>query len=265
MVAENTLTKDDFKLKGQVGRQGIATLIRLQELSSKEGPYSYLEIGSYLGKSLQPHIQDDDCVHALSIDLRPDLTPDERGALSTYEDIRTEDMLEGLRQHASPTQMEKLQTVDDTSDYLNNYRGEIRFDLALIDGEHTIEAAFRDFTNAMTVMKENCIIAFDDTHIIYPAIKNACSYLESHKIPYEVCFGRGFITALFIGDKMAKRAQYFSEQSRLKESRVKNAYEENMATSYINRFMSRKLRQDVSVQSKAVKTLRNLGFQISQP
>lgn len=265
MVAENTLTKEDFRLKGQVGRQGIATLIRLQELISRQGSYAYLEIGSYLGKSLQPHIQDADCRHALSIDLRPELTPDERGALTMYEHIRTEDMLDGLRQYASEAQLAKLQTSDTTSDVLQTREGGETFDLALIDGEHTIEAAFRDFMNALLVMNENCIIAFDDTHIVYPAIQNARSYLESRGIPYEVRFGGGYITGVFIGPEGSALAAAFSDTLCLGEEKVKKAYEDNMATSHVERFMSRQLRRDIRTRRKAIQTLRNLGCSITEP
>ena len=35
------------------------------------GAYNYLEIGSHLGGSLQPHVRDPRCAHIDSIDLRP--------------------------------------------------------------------------------------------------------------------------------------------------------------------------------------------------
>src|ERR1044072_3278451 len=46
--------------------------------------YNYLEIGSYLGGSIQPHLLDEKCARIISIDKRPEKQPDERGANYTY-------------------------------------------------------------------------------------------------------------------------------------------------------------------------------------
>ncbi|WP_166418603.1 class I SAM-dependent methyltransferase [Cochlodiniinecator piscidefendens] len=264
MVAPNTLTKEDFKLKGQVGRKGIATLIRLQELASSEGSYRYLEVGSYLGKSLQPHVEDSDCSYALSIDLRPDLTPDERGTVSDYEHVSTEDMLEGLRAHASKKQMSKLRTIDDTSACLRTSKPKVKFDLAFIDGEHTITAAFGDFLNVLEVMNDDCIVVFDDSHIIFPAVINARSYLESQNIPHDIRFGGGFITALFIGPNSVKKAEGFTDDLCLSEQLVRQRYEENIAISNVERYMTQRLRQDPLIRQKALRTFKNLGYQITE-
>ena len=41
--------------------------------------YVYLEIGSHLGGSIQPHLQDARCTRIISIDKRPTAVPDDRG------------------------------------------------------------------------------------------------------------------------------------------------------------------------------------------
>jgi hypothetical protein len=50
--------------------------------------YVYLEIGSYKGGSLQPHVVDPKYVHIHSIDLRPRNASDVRGAQNYLETAR---------------------------------------------------------------------------------------------------------------------------------------------------------------------------------
>src|SRR5436309_9076337 len=46
--------------------------------------YTYLEIGSYLGGSIQPHLVDERCKRIVSIDKRPPRQPDARGVDYEY-------------------------------------------------------------------------------------------------------------------------------------------------------------------------------------
>ena len=61
------------------------------------GTFRYLEIGSYLGGSLQALIRDPRCVEIVSIDARADVAPDDLKGEVAYEDNTTELMLENLR------------------------------------------------------------------------------------------------------------------------------------------------------------------------
>ena len=60
--------------------------------------YSYLEIGSYLGGSLQPHVLDPRCGKIISIDPRPyaKAVRDQRGHDQLYIDNSAEGMLKLL-------------------------------------------------------------------------------------------------------------------------------------------------------------------------
>lgn len=265
MVAPNTLSIDDFKLRGQVGIRGTRTLINVQEIASNDGPYRYFEIGSYLGKSLQPHVMDDDCFSALSIDLRPGRTPDEQGALDQYQHVTTRHMLDGRRQYASDSQMQKLSTRETTSASLCSDPPADRFDLAFIDGEHTIAAAFADFLSVLTVMHAQCIVVFDDTHIIYPAVQNALSYLESSGTEHAVAFGGGHITPIFIGSDAEGRAAPFKDSNRMPLDVLEAKYDEVLAGSHMRRSMTRFLRQNPDLRGKAARCLRNLGYRIAAP
>src|SRR5687768_6609583 len=63
------------------------------------GDYVYLEVGSHLGGSLQPHVGEPRCKRIYSIDPRPEEQPDEH-ILGTYkyEGNSTTRMIEYLRQ-----------------------------------------------------------------------------------------------------------------------------------------------------------------------
>ena len=58
--------------------------------------YTFLEIGSYLGGSLQPFVLDAACARIYSIDKRPFVQPDERGTNYIYKSNSTARMLENL-------------------------------------------------------------------------------------------------------------------------------------------------------------------------
>jgi hypothetical protein len=60
------------------------------------GSFNYLEIGSFRGGSLQAVIQDPRCAQVISIDPRPDATPDKRSGSWVYEANTTADMVAAL-------------------------------------------------------------------------------------------------------------------------------------------------------------------------
>lgn len=200
MVKRNQLTNEDFKIPGQLGFRAIQVLIKVQEVISEKGDYNYVEVGSYRGRSLFPHVIDDDCKHALSIDLRPEVTPDERTPINDYHHISAASMLQAIGRHCEPHCLDKIETLTADCRQIGERKGDALFDLALIDGEHTHEAAFSDFLNLYGVMKDDCIICFDDTHIIYSGIMNALSFLEREGRPHRALFMKGCITALLIGE-----------------------------------------------------------------
>src|SRR5690606_30491605 len=77
--------------------------------------YRYLEIGSHLGGSIQPHLRDPLCSAIVSIDKRPQKQPDERGFDYTYLNNSTERMLENLRR-VDETAVAKITTIDGGTD-----------------------------------------------------------------------------------------------------------------------------------------------------
>jgi hypothetical protein len=69
-----------FETIGRPGWRGDArSLLAVHDATRRvHGSFSYLEIGSYLGASLQVHLADPSCTAIMSIDPRPEAVPDDR-------------------------------------------------------------------------------------------------------------------------------------------------------------------------------------------
>lgn len=133
------------------------------------GSFAYLEIGSYLGGSLQALIRDPRCGDIMSIDPRPVATPDGRGAPWVYEDNSTDHMLELLRE-LPDVDMDKLTTFEATTDTLRASDLPVRPTYCFVDGEHTPDAVVRDARFCAEALGGAGVIAFHDYAIVGSAI-----------------------------------------------------------------------------------------------
>ncbi len=145
--------------------------------------YVYLEIGSYHGGSIQPHLLDVTCRKIYSIDKRPEKQGDERGAFS-YSEGLTEVMIEKLKA-VCPEQIEKIQTFDMDASELNPNDIIEKPDLIFIDGEHTDAAVVSDFNAIRPLIKKPCIVAFHDCHIVFRGISDILSGLEAEEVSFK--------------------------------------------------------------------------------
>lgn len=145
--------------------------------------YKYLEIGSYLGGSIQPHLLDERCDRIYSLDKRPPKQPDERGIDYRYLNNSTERMLENLR-GVAPEKMEKITTIDGESRSVDASRVTDKIDLCFIDGEHTDEAVVADFKFCLSVLNADGCIAFHDAQITYNGIASCIEYLEQNGLTF---------------------------------------------------------------------------------
>lgn len=135
------------------------------------GDFSYLEIGSYLGGTLQPYVVDERCRSIVSIDPRPSVVADDRPELeaSEYRENTTAHMLELLGAIPS-ADLTKVKTIEASTTDLAP--GEFaRPDFCFIDGEHTRAAALRDARFCRAVLQQAGVIAFHDFHIVEPGIE----------------------------------------------------------------------------------------------
>jgi hypothetical protein len=164
----------EFPINSQTSDSDKEVLLTIRNLLGSA--YSYLEIGSYLGGSLTPFLQDENCVKILSIDDRGRQQPDERGAKYDYGRITHDTMIQNLHSHGFDTT--KLEVFDGSVD---QYTGSETYDFIFIDGEHTDWACFRDFVHAEKFFKKDCIVAFHDTQLIYKSIKIINELLRSRQ------------------------------------------------------------------------------------
>lgn len=263
MARAGTLTFEDFKLHGQLGSRAIRVLIRLQELISARGAYNYLEIGSFMGRSLQPHVQDADCKRAVSIDLRPDVTPDERGSLDDYKGISAQDMIEGLAEYCTPEELAKLETITDTSDVLRDFEPE-QFDLAFIDAEHTNVAAFRDFLNVLRVIRKDGVICFDDSSLVYSGLRNALAVLEDRGIPHAVGYGQGEVTIVALGESAQDFIDGFDPSLFIPAMRVKRRSILRMREAALRESSFEMMTGNRFVRRRLIMALRKDGWDVSR-
>lgn len=250
MVKRRVLTQDHFKIPGQLGFRAVQILIKVQEWVSEDGPYNYVEIGSFRGRSLLPHVWDDDCEHALSIDLRPSFTPDERSPIDYYDEVSAESMMAAIARHVPKKNLKKVECLTADAREIGSRKGTAKFDLALIDGEHTNEAAFSDFIHLLPEMKDECVVIFDDTHIVFSAVANAITLLESQGRPHKALFMKGSLTILLIGDKFVDRAKV-PIAPRLFSSREEQAalYRETLIKAHLTDYAAEFAAKDEDVRA----------------
>ncbi len=185
---EQKLSDADLSLFGKIESQStendkkslLACQFAVREII---GEYNYLEIGSYLGGSIQPHLLDERCKTIYSIDKRPEFQPDERGVEYQYQNNSTKRMLELLKA-VSAENISKVKTIDgDTRELDKKLIGD-KMHLCFIDGEHTDEAVFADFLFCFNSLQKNLrggAIVFHDASIIYNGLADCLEYLKKRK------------------------------------------------------------------------------------
>lgn len=161
--------------------------------------YNYLEIGSYLGGSIQPHLLDEKCAKIYSVDKRPLHQPDERGVDYTYLNNSTERMIE-LLTAVSAEKVSKIKTIDGDTGEISADEVSDKIQLCFIDGEHTDYAALRDFKFCLDVLDQNGAILFHDAVITYNGIADCIKYLDEKGIKYRAYNLPAIVFAVEIGD-----------------------------------------------------------------
>lgn len=152
------------------------SLLALHAALATRGTFSYLEVGSYLGGSLQSFIVDPRCHAIVSIDRRDEVSEDERSELPEYPDNTTSRMLEHLSS-VSGADIAKLTAIEGSTDRLDP--ADFRADLCLIDGEHTNAAVLRDARFCRQVVRDRGVIAFHDRILVDDGIREFLAELPT--------------------------------------------------------------------------------------
>ena len=165
-------------------RGDAASLLALHAACRDRYPtFAYLEIGSHLGASLQSFVADPRCTEITSIDPRPESQPDDRIGTAYYSGNSTERMLEDLRQ-VPGADLDKLRTLEASSENLSRADVQGSPALCFIDGEHTHAAALRDARFCRQVMGDAGAIVFHDRRIVCSAIADFIKDLASGGASY---------------------------------------------------------------------------------
>jgi hypothetical protein len=176
--------------------------------------YTYLEIGSHLGGSLQQHLADPLCRQIISIDKRPASQPDDRqkGKISHYPGNSTARMLDNLRQVA-PDQLGKVTCHDADAKDVDPGTIPAPPDFCFIDGEHTHTAVLSDFEFCLGVCAPNAAICFHDDWFIFKALESAMATLRHRGIPFTARKLGGVTFGIFLRDCAAANDPYLRSSS----------------------------------------------------
>jgi len=147
------------------------------------GDYAYLEVGSHLGGSLQPFLLDPRCTLLYSVDPRPLHQPDERGDTFRYRGNSTQHMLDTLAPSYGD-HLDKLHCFERHARQVQADELPSRPRLCLIDGEHTDTAVQEDFRACVALAEADCVIMFDDAHVIYRGLRRCLEWLRAEGTPF---------------------------------------------------------------------------------
>ena len=183
ILVENRVSQLDVSLFDAIGSQTSladrrSMLAIHAAVSHRLGSFTYLEIGSHLGGSIQPFVLDPRCTHIVSIDKRPKTQPDERGESYAYPANSTERMLHNLRRIAKDG-VGKITTFDTDSSELKGSMLPAKVDLCFIDDEHTNAAVERDFAFCESALADAGVVYFHDSEIVFQGLDNILKRLRA--------------------------------------------------------------------------------------
>jgi hypothetical protein len=155
-------------IRNQLSWDDRRSLLAVENAIGANGPFTYLEIGSYLGATLQAPLADPRCSRIVSIDPRTQTAPDSRLGHYAYEVNTTERMLE-LLGDVPHGDLSKLQTIEASVDDIDPDTIP-QPDLCFINGDHTLAPVLAAARFCAKVTGLDGIIAFHDPRFVEKAI-----------------------------------------------------------------------------------------------
>lgn len=203
------------RIKAQTTEGDQSSLLAIQNcVRDSLAEYVYLEIGSYLGGSIQPHLLDARCKKIYSIDKRETVSADERPKASEYPGNSEKAML-SLLAEVSPENVTKVECIDSDTRMIPASRISTAPNLCFVDGEHTHAAVIRDFEFCLKVCAANATIVFHDTQIVFRGVRSAVSRLRSARRRFSGHYLLDVVFAVCLDESpVAERLARFSGQVR---------------------------------------------------
>lgn len=200
------------KIPSQTNAGDRRSLLAVQRATARcHKEYVYLEIGSHLGGSIQPHLVDDRCKKIYSIDARPSQQPDDRspGYIAYYDNNSTERML-NLLSSIGYGDISKIKCFNQDASEINTSSILERPELILIDGEHTNSAVMSDFQFCSKLASQDGTILFHDFDFIYPAILEICNLLNKQRKRHLAIKLEDAVFAIFFNPEIVRSDSYLS-------------------------------------------------------
>jgi len=193
-------------IASQTSPEDRTSLLLLQRCVRRDEPYVYLEIGSHLGGTIQPHYADPRCARIYSIDKRPPSQPDQRGREFAYPENSTARMLANLKSALPDRPDGLIVTFDCDASELPAADLAEKPDLCFIDGEHTDAAVCSDFRFCLAACRADGMIAFHDTNYVNRGIRRIEASLKANAIEYRAIMLGGCIYVILLGTAIERHA-----------------------------------------------------------
>lgn len=148
------------------------------------GEFTYLEIGSHLGGSIAPVLQQPLCRKIYSIDKRPKSQSDESGQRVYYLGNSTERMMQNLMK-IDPAACSKVFCIDGDTGSISMPEFDLRPTICFIDGEHTDAIVYRDFQFCRKILQDNGTLFFHDANTLYLTLQRIVNELDNEGVSFE--------------------------------------------------------------------------------
>jgi hypothetical protein len=203
-------------------------------VANSNGRFTYLEIGSHLGGSIQPYLVDPRCTKIYSIDPRPLEQPDDRreGCRWKYPDNSTQRMMD-LLSAIDAASVDKIVCFEQSSTDVDPAKIDPKPQVAFIDGEHTHTAALADFSFCMKIIADGGVIVFHDFWIIYAAIFEICDRLRRMTPGAVPLMLDGSVFAVFLDRNLPSSDAFLNECYRRHKHYIRNLRIKMCARKYV--------------------------------
>jgi Methyltransferase domain len=163
---------------GGISLEDLRSLLALHATLATRGDFSYLELGSNHGASLQALVADPRCSSIVSVDWRGDASSDERSEEepgSGNSTARTRERLSAV----PGADLEKLIAIDADADDLDP--AGLSADLCFIDAQHTNAAALQAARFCRQVIRDRGVVVFHDRTLVARGIQRFLGELSRYR------------------------------------------------------------------------------------
>lgn len=184
-------------------------------VAAARGTYSYLEIGSHLGGTIQPYLADSRCRRIFSLDPRPAAQPDDRrpGHVAHYENNSSQRMLKMLSD-AGLGDVMRISCIELDSSQVAPEMIAPAPTIAFIDGEHTARAVVADFNFCRQVLRPDGVVVFHDFSILYRPLFAMLRSWRRQKLPWVVVSLPDNLLAVFFDPAVAAADPWLAAMQR---------------------------------------------------